>query len=94
VRVPNPLELEIQTVGNRELPHGCWELNSGPLEKPLTVEPSFKSMTFLIICVSVLATHISVHCVCACCPQSPEEGVRPQEPELQTAVSCHICVGI
>jgi hypothetical protein len=78
------------------LSYRCWELNSGPLKEQsvlLTMKPSLQPLIFLIIMyVSVLPTHVSVHYVHAWCPQTPEEGVRPQELELETVVSCHICV--
>jgi hypothetical protein len=38
---------DLGAADNCELPSGCWDMNSGPLEEqsvPLTTEPSFQSL--------------------------------------------------
>jgi hypothetical protein len=47
LKVSEVLELEL---GRCELPHGCWELNLGPLEEQLAISPAPPPKTsFLIV---------------------------------------------
>jgi hypothetical protein len=40
--------------------------------------------------INILPAHISVHCMCAQCPQTPEEGIRSPEIGVPANWSCHI----
>ena len=44
--------------------------------------------------MSVLPSYVMVHCVYVWYLQRPEKDIGSLKSELQTVVSCHVCVGI